>query len=229
MDRRELRSELAFYVNFTEGAADQDFATARLNKALASAYKKIVGRAKTMTNRDHWVMNQEVTWPASAVRFTVPDALTQKGVIDIVDVTGSEPGFRFVIGSGGDAFWYDRKTLQWVSGSTGPGSARTLRFFYEAAAEDWKTDEESPQLIPPELHMLLVWEAACDLRNVGDDRVPADWRYERDELRLDFYKWAARGRPFNNVTTIGSAGETGGASTVNVEGFGSAGDGLSPP
>ncbi len=229
MDRRELRSELAFYVNFTEGTADQDFATTRLNKALQAAYKKIVVRAKLMTNKNNWLMNQNVTWPTGALRLILPEGLQQKYILDIFDVSSDEQGERLTIGTGGDAFWFDRKTLQWGAGDSGPGSEMTLRFYYEATPEEWLRDEDSPLLIPTELHMLLVWEAACDLRNIGDDQIPADWKEERKEMRLDYYKWMSRGKPSSTVTTIGKSTPGAGPSTLNVDGFGSIGDGLNPP
>ena len=224
MDLKTLRSELAFLVNFTEGAADQDFVTARLNKALNRAYTKEVASAKLVATRKFFLANESHTWPASTLRFSLPKSLRGKALVDWQDVTDGEPGVRL-----DGISWFDRDTLQW-DGEDGPGSARTIRFFYEAVAEELIANEQEPRLIPPEYHMLIVWTAACFLRGIGDDVVPRDWKIEREELRLDYQKWVARGRPLTDTPRVRDSRDGGfGATTQNVAGFGSPGDGLDPP
>lgn len=205
MNRNDLRSELAFLLNFTEDTADQDFTSNRLNKALDRAYNLEVERAKLQGSYKYFHQTASATWAASSQTYALVDPFKDKAIIDIYDVTSGEPGFPLVVAAhmnqGGNAFWKDRNTLQWT-GVGGPSDARTLRVFYEATAETLMSDESIPELVPPQFHYLLVWTASILLREAGDEEIPRSWMHEREELRMDFYKHISRGRPTSHVPTI---------------------------
>lgn len=209
MNRKQLRSELAFLLNFTEGDADQDFAKARLNKLLDRAYNLEVERAKLSAGKDYFKgVSANFTWTVSTQTLALPSALEGVSIIDVVDITAGEPGtaleFAFGYGtSGGDVFWKDKDTLQWTAVG-GPGSARTLRAVYEQRAADLQDDETEPDLVPSQFHWLIVWTAAILGRSTADDMAPGDWRLEQREMRLDFYKHVSKGRPLSNSPRIQS-------------------------
>ena len=227
MDKKELRSELAFFVNVTEGTADVDFATTRLNKFLDRGYNYLVEKAKLQSSRNLWVTFVDITWPASTLRFTLPTEIHGKVYIATLDVTGGEPGVRF--DAGPDFTWAGTHVWQWP-GTAGPGAAKTIRVFYEAVAESLISDESVPVLVPPQYHWLIVWQAALLMRTLADDRVPTGWREEYNEMFLDYLKHVSRGRPLTSTPRIhGGSGGLDSATTLNVAGFGSVGDGLSPP
>jgi hypothetical protein len=206
MNRKQLREELAFLLNFTEGQADQDFAKARLNKLIDRAYNLEVERSKTGAVKAYFQgATADFTWAASAQTLAVPSSLQAPSIIDVYDITSGEPGVPLVFGddafSGGDLFWKDRETWQWT-GVGGPGSALTLRGIYEQCAEDLRDDEAEPELIPAQFHYLIVWTAAALGRGGADDSIPSDWKEERREMRLDFYKHVSKARPKSRVNTI---------------------------
>lgn len=232
MKRSEIRGEVAFLVNFTEGVADQDTTTARLNKMIQQAYNQEVERAKLASHRRFWQMNQDVTWLADSATYSLPTSLRGKTLIDILDTTEGEPGISLLFGessnSVGDVSWKDKDTLQWSS-TSGPSSDRTIRFTYEAAAETLLDDESTPALVPPQFHYLIAWTAAILFRMIADEQVPRDWRVEQNEMRLDFYKHVGRGRPLSSTPTVGGKGGDAATTSNSVDAFGSFNAGLTVP
>ena len=202
MNQKQLRSEVAFLLNFTEGTADQDFAKARLNKLIDRAYNLEVERAKTAAGKAYFKgFTSDFTWTASSQTLAVPTALSSVTIIDVYDITNGEPGvpliFSFGEGNaGGDLFWKDKDTWQWTA-SGGPGSALTLRGYYEQVAEMLQNDDDEPLLVPAQFHYLLVYTAAILGRGAGDDIAPAEWKEERREMRLDYIKHVSKGRPLS--------------------------------
>lgn len=212
MRRDELRADLAFMLSTNEGSANQDFSTPRLNKALDRAIQREVERAKLHANRDWFLATAPLTWAASQPTLELPAGLVGKTVVAFVDITDGEPGGR--LGPGVDFAYRDNNTLVWLPNTTGPTTARTLRVFYEAVHVPMQADSDVPTIIPEQFHQLIVYSAACMLRSSLDDESPREWREERDELRLDYYKHTARPRPSAGAITIlpssGSGSDVGG-------------------
>jgi hypothetical protein len=183
MNRKELRDELAFLLNFNEDQPDQDFTATRLNKALQYAYEDEVRQGKLEGQLRWFKANATLTWPASQVTLKLPSTLQRAGLIEFWDITEADPGVPFVIREnwqqGGDVHWLNFDTLQW--GETGPDSEKTLRVDY---------------------HMLIVWAAAVFLRDVADEAVPQRWAQKHRELQMDFWKFLSRGRPFSDVPVV---------------------------
>lgn len=206
MNRKQLRAELAFVLNVAENEADQDFQASRLNKAIDRAYNLVLEDTKLNGGRDYFRgASANVTWAASTQQLSVPTALLDVVFEEVYDITGGEPGFPLRIVSSpeiqGDAFWYDRNTLQW-STSGGPSSARTLRVFYEAVAEELQDDDAEPSYVPAQFHWLIVWRAAMLLKAIADESVPLSWQKELESLQASFIKHVARGRPLSNYPRI---------------------------
>jgi hypothetical protein len=234
MKRLELRDELAFLANFSANQASQDFVQTRLNKALDQAYNQEVERAKLNGSQKFFHMSTDsITWPVSTTTLAVPDVLVGKSIIDVLDITDGENGIPLVFGMNGQAagtiFWKDHKTWQW-SALGGPSSARTMRAIYEAVAEKLLNDDATPELVPAQFHMLIVWTAAILLRKAGDEMAPMSWTQERDEMRLDYYKHVARGRPTSHVARVIATGPNIGGTADNAQiDSVSLGAGLYPP
>ena len=203
MNFLELQDEVSDLVNFTTGVTDQDFTTAQIKKALNFRYKKEVAVGQQEGGRNWFKKIQSVTWPVNQITLVLPSQISRVGIIRIEDITSIDPGFEVMVselGDYGDVFWLDNNTLQY--GQTGPNEAKTLRFTYLARAAEMVSDDDVPELIPDELHMLLVWSAAAYLRLKADEAVPNGWMQELDEARLDFWKMVSRGRPLTNEPTI---------------------------
>lgn len=197
-----LISRLKWVVNFNDGQVNQDFAGTSTDpnlhwrEALNEAYKNIVRRAQKVTQKAHWRVSQDVTWPRGVTTITLPFDLESKQVQRIRDVTNEEDGVELDIAdSPQDAeIWrLDRNRVQWST--SGPGYDTTLRFEYLAVAEDLLVDNQEPRLIPEDLRMLLVWEAAIFLRTVADEKAPASWVATRDDLQKSFHAAISRGWP----------------------------------
>lgn len=233
MNRGELRSELAFLTNFSESTAAQDFVQARLNKAIQQSYRRVIESAKINGSHQFFhLRSQSFTWPVSTQTLAVPDSLVNKTIVDLYDITDGEPGFPLSFGRDsqdvGSVFWADYKTWQWATVG-GPGAAMTLRAVYEATAEELVSDSDTPQLVPPQFHDLIVWKAARLLRKAADEAAPAPWEDEEYELVLDFYKHVSRGRPASHVRQVLPAGGTSrGAADPAEIGTVTPGTGLNP-
>jgi hypothetical protein len=204
MNRKELRDELAFLLNFNEDQPDQDFTATRLNKALQYAYEDEVRQGKLEGQLRWFKANATLTWPASQVTLKLPSTLQRAGLIEFWDITEADPGVPFVIREnwqqGGDVHWLNFDTLQW--GETGPDSEKTLRVDFMAYPEKLLNDSQSPLLVPVDYHMLIVWAAAVFLRDVADEAVPQRWAQKHRELQMDFWKFLSRGRPFSDVPVV---------------------------
>lgn len=204
MNRSELRSEVGFLLNFNEGQADQDFSTSRLNKAVQYVYELELEQAKQI-GMSHWFRKtQNISWPSGQVTLELPSSLDQANLIGIYDITNANPGNQIVIREtaqdNGDAFWLDYKTLQWAS--TGPSEDKTLQVHYLARAETLAGDADSPTLIPPQFHWVLVWSAATYLRKIADEDAPQSWMSELKDWRHRYWKFLTRGRPLSDTPTI---------------------------
>lgn len=193
MNRRDMRSELAYILSVREGEADQDFQTTRLNKALDKAYERCVLDGRNHGTRVHFELNQASVWPADATTLVLSAAFNAKELVTIYDITEGEPGIE--LREREDFTWLDRNTLQWQDGSTGPGDDVTLRIKYLASAEDLASDASVPLLVPPEHCMYIVWEAALYLRGIADDEVPNFWRDRHNQARVAYIKHVSRPRP----------------------------------
>jgi hypothetical protein len=156
------------------------------------------------------------TWPADTVTLshpTLPKSVTQHCVYKFENITDNDPGSLMRFGPASELNWKDHKTLQW--GSEGPGDDVTVRVTYLASGEELASDDQVPDLIPAQLHELLVLSAAVYLRWKADEEAPRAWLSELHEMRLDFWKLVSRERPL----TDGAPGEELGGLhfTVNVE------------
>lgn len=204
MNRKELRDELAFVLNFNEDQPDQDFTAARLNKALQYAYEDEVRQAKLEGQLRWFKANTEFTWPASQTTLTLPPTLQRAGLIEFWDITSNDPGVPITIREnwqqGGDLHWLNFDTLQW--GEDGPASATTLRVDFMAYPEKLLNDQQSPILIPIDYHHLIVWAAAVYLRDIADEAVPQRWDRKHREIQMDYWKFLSRGRPFSDVPVV---------------------------
>lgn len=210
MKRRDLRSELAFLLSVEEDSADQAFQTTRLNKAVQYAYEHEVRQAKLEGQSRWFKANANLSWPASQVTFVLPQVISKAGIIQIWDITHSDPGIQLSVRDGpyqSEIHWLNHSTLQW--GDVGPSEAKTLRVDYMAVAEWLAGDDDEPLLVPPEYHWLLVWSAACFLRTVGDESAPQQWERTLAEFRIDYWKYLSRGRPYSDVPAMTYSGGAG--------------------
>lgn len=207
MTLAEMRNELAFILNVDEAQANQDFTTARLNRALNYADNTETEKAKQNGYTLWFKRVQPFTWPISTPQATPPAVIHRTNTAAVYNVTNSDPGYRFIITEGpdlgGDAFWFDNKTLQWQGvNAVGPSTNLSLRFFYLGNAVQMVTDEDESALIPPQFHWLLVWSAACWLKQVADERIPETWQKTLLDWQQDFWKFLSKARPMDSVQTI---------------------------
>jgi hypothetical protein len=203
MNYTELQDRLKFVLDFNDTQTDGAFTAARIKQALNMAYEREVNKANEEGSQRYFKGTVEFVWPSAQLTYQLTPPLSKRGLIRITDVTESDPGRRIVFsenGLNGDVFWKDRNTMQW--GTQGPGANRTLRAEYFAKPWPMDADDDEPDLIPEQFHELLVWSAAVFLRTVADESPPMRWVSERDEFRIDFWKYLSRGRPMSDVPTV---------------------------
>jgi len=203
MNFTELQNRLKFVLDFNDTQTDGAFTATRVKQALNLAYEREVFKAEAEGSRRYFKTTTSFTWPAGQLTYALTAPLSQATIIRMSDVTSTDPGYNLVFseqGFSGDLHWKDRKTIQW--GTTGPGSAKTIRVEYYPRPTELVEDEDELEMIPVQFHELLVWSAAVFLRTVADERPPQHWVNERDEFRIDFWKFLSQGRPISDTPTI---------------------------
>ena len=197
MNFLELQTEVQDWINFTAGVSDQDFSTDQIKRAINQAYKREVRKGRQEGGSNWFRKNMPQTWAASTTTLTLSDIFNQTNLLWVEDVTDSDPGYQVSIGtdsfSNSEIFWLDNRTLQY--GDSGPSTARTLRFHYMARPVDMVNDAEIPDLVPDDFHELLVLSAGVYLRYKADEMAPGEWKAALDEVRMDYWKEIALGRP----------------------------------
>jgi hypothetical protein len=205
MNFTELQDRLKFILNFNDTQTDQDFTNARIKQALNFSYESEINRAQAEGSRRYFRAVREIEWVADELTYTLAYPLDQRGLIRITDITNTDPGYALVFdenGFHGDVFWKDRNTIQW--GTQGPNAGKTLRVEFYTRPIAMVEDNDEPELIPPQFRELLLWSAACWLRDIADDDMgtPQSWQRRLDEWRIDFWKYLSRGRPTDDVPAV---------------------------
>ena len=203
MNFGELKSETGELLNFNAGQTEQDFTASQIGKAVNRAYRREYVRARQEGVRRFFLSATDVVWPASPAVLPLPKRLIGAQLLRVMDITSGSPGSERVFSEDvatGDLAWADRGSLQ--MGTSGPGSAKTLRFFYFPSAEALVNDDDVPGLISEEHHELIFYSAAIDLRNRADEVAPQAWLFERESLRQDFWKDISRNRPHDDVVGV---------------------------
>jgi len=201
---RELKQQTAEILNFNPRQVNQDFTVSQITRALNRAYAREVAYAEQEGSRRYFMAQQEATWPANDLRFVLPAGVAQKGLIKMDNITNGNVGRPMLFsdsGLNGELFWVDHRTLQY--GSSAPGEDIDIRFTYYSQAEDLVHELDEPSLLPPPFDQILPWTAAIDLRRAADEGSPQEWKEHREELRIDFWKFVARGRPADDVPWVG--------------------------
>lgn len=199
MNFGELVDLTGYILNFNDTQTDQDFSSKRLKQTLNLVYTSEINKAKQEGGKDYFTKLYTFTWPASQVTITLPFSLQQADLLGFEDITNTDPGIP--VGVGGPlVFWKDNKTLQWSS--DGPPETLTIRVSYLASPAKMVDDADEPDLIPRDYRELLAWSAACWMRTVGDEGIPQMFAMKLDELRMDYYKQIALGRPRGNIPIV---------------------------
>lgn len=201
MNLAELRAKLQFLVNVNPGQTSQDFAgpAADVNKrydgAINEAYRDEVSHGKTIS-RSWFRRAAAFTWTADAESMTIPEWARGRDVEVIRDDTDASPGTMIYLrGPNEEASGLYRSSGDTWTWTPAPDSERTLTIIHMAEAAEMTADAETPELIPPMHHDLLVWGAAILLKIIGDEDAPKRWVERHTELRFLFHKELSRGNP----------------------------------
>ena len=203
MDFLELQTETKELLNFNSSQTDQDFTLVQVKNAINRAYRREYVRGRQEGTRRFFISTTDVAWPSGQATLELPGYLQGVQIVRISDVTSGAPGTELIFsdsGSVGDLFWKNRITIQWGTG--GPGAARTIQFEYFPKVTKMVQDDDEPDLMPPEHRELIFWAAAIDLRNRADEMAPQSWLFERENLRMDFWKDISKNRPHTDTVGI---------------------------
>lgn len=179
MNRREIRDYAGFILGFNDQQTENDFTTARLNKAINWAYEQRWNETKQQVGRASLVEYVDETWASGAATFTLPAYLQGKALYKFVQVS-NDVEVELAIS------FQTRNVLRWDE--SGPTGAITLRCYYISATEKLETDEQVPLLIPPAHHQLIAWDAAILLKKIADQQVPSSWLETQDSLAMSLVK-----------------------------------------
>jgi hypothetical protein len=192
----DLQNEVADLVGFTDGAvSNSGFSTDIIKRAINRRYEAETLLAQQHGRRSWFHKVQSFTWSSGEETLTVPASISSAAIIRLEDITNNDPGSSLPP----EVFWKDNKTLQW--GSTSPGSDITIRATYFARPVEMVNDADEPELIPPEMRMLLVWSAAVFLRQKADEGAPGQWLEMLNEERMTFWKWLSKARPQSDTAS----------------------------
>jgi hypothetical protein len=199
-----LRTRVSNLVNFDVTQPDQDFTgpasepNQLIDGALSEVYMEEINRARFEAAKDWFKVDFTFTWAADTSTLdltTLSSDLSTHSIIELSDETDDSEGTPIWVrhtSYESPVSWRNRTTLQW--GTSGPGSARTIRAVYMASPQDLSDPLQEPYLVPPEYRWLLVWGAAVILRDMADEEAPARWVAKRDELREVFHLALAQGK-----------------------------------
>ena len=204
MNFKDMQNEVSELLNFNSSQTDQDFTTAQIKGSINRAYARELRKARQEGSKRYFITTKTIAWPSGQVTLELPQSVRQRQIVQMTDITNSDPGYLIVFddnGFLGDVHWKDRNTLQW--GKDGPNEAKTIRVQYMPVAESMVADDDEPEFMAPDHHELIYYSAAIDLRQRADEMAPGAWVVERETLRMDFYKDCSRGRPYSDIQTIG--------------------------
>lgn len=199
-DFKYLQDEVKDLLNFNSAQTNQDFTAAQIKKSINRAYGREVHSAWLEGLKKYFHAVYDATWTSGSTTYEVPEFIQQQSILQVFDVTSSDPGHRLVFsdnGYAGDVFWKSRNILQW--GTSGPSENKTLRFEFFAEPVDMSEDDDEPDLIFPTYREILVWAAGIDLRRRADEGSPGEWLQAHHDLRVDYWKTLSRGKPFSDV------------------------------
>jgi hypothetical protein len=200
MRLEELREEVEDLVNFNSAQSDQSFAGPStdpykwIDKAINQAYREEIKRARREMSHNAFLKTHSMTWAADASTMSIPKGIKSHDILAIRDDTGTAPGLVLVFSDNTSAidgiYIYDHETLGWYPA---PSSARTLVVYYLASPNELKNASDTPDLLKPDDHDLLIYSAAIILSMKGDEKAPNDWKEKQFDLRWQFHKAVARG------------------------------------
>lgn len=211
-DLEWMIEQLQFKMNVDTGQTDQDFIgpsgdTDKWYRSLINeAGEREVVDAKQEGHISWFLMTLDVTWTASSVTYTLPDALYGRNILMMRDVTNDEVGSELPWAGkphGPGIFYKDNKTLQWDT--SGPTQDTTIRMVYELNWQELKADADVPDqnMLPQEFAWLIVWAAVDVAKTIADELVPKDYERHLINWRERYWKHVSRGRPgMDNVARI---------------------------
>lgn len=220
----DLKDEVKFILNSNTGITDQAVTATAVDidlhyrNAINEAYIDEVEEAMQIADIRNFITTTQVTWPASQLTLDARP-MTELVVYRVEDVTDKDPGdlLWFERWTDGVAlFWKDRHTIQW--GSSGPSSARTIRFTHVAEPKELVEDYDEPSLIPRRYRHLIAWSAAIILRVVMDEMAPKPFLRRRDDIRARYHKSIGMGKPIQ--TGYPGSGNWGDSWNIGTQGGG---------
>jgi hypothetical protein len=198
-----LRRRVAWLLNQDLDEPDQDFAGRdgahpweEIDEAISAAYEDELELAIQETDRELFIVSEQLVWPSGQRTLALPTHLTGAQIERITDETYGTPGELLWVTTynSGEVSFLDHATLQW--GTSGPAGAKTLRIFYLAQAQDLVSPLDEPTFIPSRFRRLLIWGAAAVIRRgVDEDDTPQSWVQQQHEMRLTMWQALSKGRP----------------------------------
>lgn len=197
------RKGVATIINFSDGAASQDFAGAtsnaeweKIDAAINEAGRSERNLAILEGGQSPLRRTYQKVWAASAVTFDLPSFIAREAIISVHDVTDSAVGFPIYVSErwqNHTTFFIDAQKLQW--GTTGPDRATTLEFSYIAQPNTLKEHTDEADWLAYDHRDLLNWSAAAILRDIADEQVPLSWTRRLEHYRELYHMALSRGVP----------------------------------
>jgi hypothetical protein len=182
MNRDAIVARVKLLLQTNSAQLNTDLSSDDYVSFVQSAYDQLWTRISYEANSNGNSNYVDVDWPAGTPTRT----LTQLGLQNAYllgfytvysdDTTGPRiPGIRF----------QDKNTLVW---DTYPQPVTTVRAYYRITAEDLVNGLSVPQLLGPEHHEAIVYEAAIQIKEALDHDIPARWAARLENLEYYAFK-----------------------------------------
>lgn len=182
MTRDALVARVKLLLQANSAQLNTDLSAANYVGFVQSAYAQLWTRISYEANSNGNSSYVDVSWPQGTPTRT----LTQLGLVGVQllgfytvysdDTTGPRiPSIRFL----------SQDTLVW---DAYPQPVTTVRVYYRPAAEELATGSSVPQLIGPEHHEAIAYEAAIQIKEALDHDIPQRWAQRLENLEYYAFK-----------------------------------------
>lgn len=182
MTRDELVAQAKLLLQTNSAQLNTDLSSANYVGFVQSAYDQLWTRISYEANTNGNSSYIDVEWPTGTPTRT----LSQLGL-------GSAHilGFYLVYGDGTTGpripsiRFQDETTLVW---DAYPQPATTVRIYFRPVAERLVSGASIPQLIAPDHHMAIAYEAAIQVKEALDHDIPQRWAQRLENLEYYAFK-----------------------------------------
>jgi len=195
MNRGQIREKAKFYMNFNASQVNDDISDANWNTLVNDAYRQVWTRVRSQISRAGLLTSVDVPWPAGQQTYTLPAYLQDAAIYDLWQLDGNSNPVAPV-----GCFFETRNVLRLPLYPLG-NQGFTMRIYFIPEVDQLANDSDSPTLIPPVHHDVIVWECLKIAKIIADKEIPESWTERLEDIEFSLVKELGT-RPIANRSNI---------------------------